>query len=37
MTVPQQLSNYINGRLQAPLSGNYLEHINPATGEVAGR
>ncbi|MBN8784812.1 MAG: 2-hydroxymuconic semialdehyde dehydrogenase [Sphingobacteriales bacterium SCN 48-20] len=36
MTVPQQLSNYINGRLQAPLSGNYLEHINPATGEVAG-
>jgi aminomuconate-semialdehyde/2-hydroxymuconate-6-semialdehyde dehydrogenase len=36
MTVPQQLSNYINGRLQAPLSGNYLEHVNPATGEVAG-
>lgn len=36
MTVPQQLSNYIGGRLQAPLSGNYLEHVNPATGEVAG-
>ncbi|WP_038009207.1 aldehyde dehydrogenase [Terrimonas ferruginea] len=36
MTVPQQLSNYIDGRLQAPLSGNYLEHVNPATGEVAG-
>ncbi len=36
MLVPAQLSNYINGALQAPLSGNYLEHVNPATGEVAG-
>lgn len=36
MTVPAQLSNYIGGKLQAPLSGNYLEQVNPATGEVAG-
>lgn len=26
--------NYINGNLVAPISGNYLENINPATGKV---
>jgi aminomuconate-semialdehyde/2-hydroxymuconate-6-semialdehyde dehydrogenase len=30
----QQISNYINGQLVPPLSGNYLENINPAEGKV---
>lgn len=36
LDIPSRLLNYIGGELQAPLSGNYLEHINPATGQVAG-
>ncbi|QHL88413.1 aldehyde dehydrogenase family protein [Nibribacter ruber] len=28
------LQNYINGKLVAPASGQYLPNINPATGEV---
>ena len=28
------ISNYINGELVAPLSGQYLDNINPATGKV---
>lgn len=36
LDIPSQLLNYIGGELQAPLSGNYLEHINPAIGQVAG-
>ncbi len=30
----QKIENYINGELVAPLSGNYLENINPAEGKV---
>ncbi len=30
----QQISNYINGQLVAPISGSYLENINPAEGKV---
>jgi len=30
----QKLENYINGQLQAPQSGSYLDNYNPATGEV---
>jgi len=28
------LFNYINGKLENPLSGNYLDNYEPATGEV---
>ncbi|HEX8267887.1 MAG TPA: aldehyde dehydrogenase [Pyrinomonadaceae bacterium] len=30
----QKLENYINGELLAPVSGEYLDNFNPATGEV---
>ena len=30
----QKIQNLINGELIAPLSGEYLENYNPATGEV---
>lgn len=29
-----KIKNYINGELIAPISGNYLDNINPAIGEV---
>ncbi|MBE7478362.1 MAG: aldehyde dehydrogenase family protein, partial [Ignavibacteriales bacterium] len=29
-----KISNYINGELVAPISGNYLDNINPAIGKV---
>jgi len=35
--IPYQLENYIGGNLVAPLSGNYLDNINPAIGEVYGK
>ncbi|MDZ4795272.1 MAG: aldehyde dehydrogenase [Bacteroidota bacterium] len=37
MHIPYQLENYIGGNLVAPLSGNYLDNINPAIGEVYGK
>jgi aminomuconate-semialdehyde/2-hydroxymuconate-6-semialdehyde dehydrogenase len=30
----QKLSNYINGNLIAPQSGNYIDNYNPSTGKV---
>ena len=30
----QKIQNYINGGMHAPLSGLYLDNINPSTGEV---
>jgi aminomuconate-semialdehyde/2-hydroxymuconate-6-semialdehyde dehydrogenase len=30
----EKISNYINGKLVAPKSGNYLDNINPAEGKV---
>ncbi len=30
----QKISNYINGQLPSPLSGNYLDNYNPAEGKV---
>lgn len=30
----QTIENYIDGQLVAPVSGNYLDNFNPATGEV---
>ncbi|MBI2966240.1 MAG: aldehyde dehydrogenase [Bacteroidetes bacterium] len=29
-----KIKNYINGKLIPPASGNYLTHVNPATGEL---
>ncbi len=29
-----RIKNYINGQLQAPVSGQYLDNIEPATGQV---
>ncbi len=34
LTAPAHIQNYIGGNLQAPLSGKYMDNINPATGEV---
>lgn len=30
----KKISNYINGELKSPVSGQYLDNINPATGKV---
>jgi aminomuconate-semialdehyde/2-hydroxymuconate-6-semialdehyde dehydrogenase len=30
----EKISNYINGELVAPVSGNYLDNINPAEGKI---
>jgi aminomuconate-semialdehyde/2-hydroxymuconate-6-semialdehyde dehydrogenase len=37
MTQPLQLANLINGRLQPPLDGRYLDVFEPATGQVLAR
>ena len=37
LSIPQQIANYIAGNLQAPIDGNYLDNINPATGAVYGQ
>ncbi len=34
LTAPDKIANYIGGSLQAPLGGNYIDNINPATGAV---
>jgi len=34
MNIPYHLENYIGGNLVGPLSGKFLENVNPATGEV---
>jgi aminomuconate-semialdehyde/2-hydroxymuconate-6-semialdehyde dehydrogenase len=31
------IQNYINGKLQAPLKGDYLDNYEPATGQVYGK
>lgn len=36
LTIPYHLENYIGGHLVAPLSGNFIDNINPATGQVYG-
>ena len=36
LEIPYHLENYIGGHLIAPLSGNFIDNINPATGEVVG-
>lgn len=32
-----QIKNYINGKLQEPLSGKWIDNYNPANGEVYGQ
>ncbi|MEO7923862.1 MAG: aldehyde dehydrogenase [Chitinophagaceae bacterium] len=37
LEIPYHLENYIGGNLIGPLSGNFIDNTNPATGEVCGR
>jgi aminomuconate-semialdehyde/2-hydroxymuconate-6-semialdehyde dehydrogenase len=37
LEIPYHLENYIGGNLIAPLSGKFIDNINPATGEVYGQ
>lgn len=34
MEIAENIENYINGQFCPPLSGQYLDNLNPATGEV---
>jgi aminomuconate-semialdehyde/2-hydroxymuconate-6-semialdehyde dehydrogenase len=34
LQAPQHIANYIGGSLQAPLNGQYIDNVNPATGMV---
>lgn len=37
LQAPEKIANYIAGDLQAPINGNYIDNINPATGGVYGQ
>ncbi len=37
LTIPYHLENFIGGNFIGPLSGKFLDNINPATGEVVGQ
>ncbi|MFM2138319.1 MAG: hypothetical protein RJA57_626 [Bacteroidota bacterium] len=37
LTVPAQLLNYVGGQLTPPISGGYMDNIEPATGLVYGQ
>jgi len=37
LDIPFHLENYIGGNLIAPLSGKFIDNINPSTGEVYGQ
>lgn len=34
LQAPERIANYIGGSLQAPLNGQYIDNVNPATGAV---
>ncbi|GAB4092326.1 aldehyde dehydrogenase [Flaviaesturariibacter terrae] len=36
-SIPSHLENYIGGYLIGPLSGRFIDNVNPATGEVFGQ
>ena len=36
LRIPEYIQNYIDGGFYAPVSRNYIDNINPATGEVTG-
>jgi aminomuconate-semialdehyde/2-hydroxymuconate-6-semialdehyde dehydrogenase len=37
LAIPYYLENYIGGNLIGPLSGKFIDNVNPATGEVWGQ
>lgn len=37
LEIPYYLENYVGGNLIGPLSGNFIDNINPATGEITGQ
>ena len=37
LTVPYHLENFIGGNFIGPLSGNFIDNINPATGAIYGQ
>ena len=37
LEIPYHLENYIGGNLIGPLSGKFIDNVNPATGEVYGQ
>jgi len=37
LTVPYQLENFIGGNFIGPLSGSFIDNVNPATGAVCGQ
>lgn len=37
LTIPYHLENYIGGNFIGPLSGSFIDNINPATGAVYGQ
>src|SRR5687767_14383680 len=37
LEIPYHLENFIGGNLIGPLSGNFIDNVNPATGEVYGQ
>lgn len=37
LEIPYHLENYIGGNLIGPLTGKFIDNINPATGEVYGQ
>ena len=37
LSIPEYLENYIDGKFYAPVSQNYIDNVNPATGELIGR
>ena len=36
LRIPEYIQNYIDGGFYAPVSRNYIDNINPATGEMIG-
>ena len=34
LSIPSHLENFIGGNLIGPLSGRFMDNVNPATGEV---
>src|SRR6185436_12854740 len=37
LTVPYHLENFIGGNFIGPLSAQFIDNVNPATGEVYGQ
>jgi len=37
LSIPYHLENYIAGHLIGPLDGNFIDNVNPATGQVYGQ